>query len=440
MGLLFICFLMTTTKKNRSDLPPRVTSIILAGGQGTRLYPLTLSRCKPAVSFGGRYRLIDIPISNSLNSKMNHIFIISQYFSSGLNQHIKETYPLDQFQGGSLTFLSPEERPKGKIWYEGTADAIRKNLIHLTKLPADYYLILSGDQLYNMDLEAMVSFTVEKDADLTIATLPIPKTQASRLGLLNIDEESTIIDFYEKPKDPHILDQFQLSDAFIKSQNIHLSSPCFLASMGIYIFKKEVLIDLLQEDQREDFGKHLIPSQLKRGKSCAFLHQGYWEDIGTISSFYEANMALTTCSLGLNFYNEVLPIYAHNHHLPGAHLSQSRIMDSIICDGAIVEAKEIVKSIIGVRCVIGKETVIQSSILLGNESYLKGSDEETKKYTIGHHCLIKKAIIDENVTIGNHVKLLNEKNLKKFDGDGIFIRDGVIIVTSGTTLPDHFVI
>lgn len=429
---------MVTTRKKRSDLTARVACIILAGGQGTRLYPLTESRCKPAVSFGGRYRLIDIPISNSLNSKMNNIFVISQYFSSGLNQHIKETYALDHFQGGSLTLLCPEERPDGKIWYDGTADAVRKNLQHLMKLPIDYFLILSGDQLYNMDLEAMVSFAKEKDADLTIAALPVPEAEAPRLGLLNIDDESMIIDFQEKPKDPEVLDRFQLSDAFIKSQDIQQTgSPCFLASMGIYVFKRDALVKLLQENPGEDFGKHLIPAQLQLGKSCAFLHQGYWEDIGTISSFYQANMALTTCSLGLDFYNEVLPIYAHNHYLPGARLAESRIRHSIVCDGSIVEAEEITGSVIGVRSVIGKGTVIHDSILLGNEYYSEA--EETQRFTIGENCLIEKAIIDENVIIGNNVTLNNEKKVETYDGEeGVFIRDGVIIVTSGTTLPDNF--
>ena len=290
-----------------------------------------------------------------------------------------------------------------------------------------------------MDLAAMVAFAKEKDADLTIATLPVPEEEAPRLGLLNIDDEATIIDFQEKPKDPKVLDRFQLSEAFKKGQNIkEQKSPSFLASMGIYVFKKQVLIDLLKEDPREDFGKHMIPTQLKKGKSCAFLHKGYWEDIGTISSYYEANMALTTCSLGLDFYNEVLPIYAHNHYLPGARFSNSQMLDTIVCDGSIIEAQEVTGSIVGVRCVIGKGSIIQRSILLGNEYYAEAKSDESQKYTIGENCHISKAIIDENVVIGNHVNLTNQKGLDRYDGEGIFIRDGVIIVTSGTTIPDHF--
>ncbi len=418
----------------------RVACIILAGGQGSRLYPLTLKRCKPAVRFGGRYRLIDIPISNSLNSNINHIFVISQYFSSGLNNHIKKTYPLDPFQGGLITLLSPEERKKEKIWYKGTADAVRKNIEALTQFPFDFFIILSGDQLYNMDLSAMVAFAREKDADLTIASLPVPKSEAPRLGLLNIDDEATICDFYEKPQSSEILNRFSMTDAFKHTQNIaSKDEPYFLASMGIYIFKRNVLIDLLKKDLGEDFGKHLIPFKLKSGKSCAFLHQGYWEDIGTISSFYKANMSLTAGQLGVNFYDEALPIYTHAHHLPGARFFHASIIDSIICDGCVIKKAQIERSIIGIRSIIDENSVIRNSILLGNESYLNPRDlKEKKAFKIGKNVLIEKAIIDENVIIGNNVKLINEKHLTYYDGDGISIRDGVIIISSGTEIPDNF--
>jgi len=412
--------------------------VILAGGQGTRLFPLTQNRCKPAVNFGGRYRLIDVPISNSLNAKMNHIFVISQYFSSGLNEHIQKTYPLDHFQGGSLTLLSPEERCEGRVWYQGTADAVRKNLDALMQLPTDYFLILSGDQLYNMDLETMVNFAFEKDADLTIGALPIGYSEASRFGLLNIDANSSVVDFQEKPTDPEILKRFQLSDNFVIKNDILCSSPpCFLASMGIYVFKKKALLALLEEDPREDFGKHMIPTQLKKGGVTAFLHQGYWEDIGTIASFYEANLALTTQSLGLNLYDELLPIYAHNHHLPGARLTNTKVSHSIICDGSLLEAEKISHSIVGMRSVIKKGSCLERSILVGNSSYASYK-ESRLRYEIGENCHIENAIIDQDVTIGNHVTLTNKKQLTHYDGEGIYVRDGIIIVTSKTVVPDHF--
>lgn len=418
-------------------LTSRVACIILAGGQGTRLYPLTQACCKPAVSFGGRYRLIDIPISNSLNSNMKNIFVLAQYFSSGLNTHVKETYALDQFQGGRLHVLTPEERPEGKVWYTGTADAVRKNLATFSSLPIDYFLILSGDQLYTMDLEAMVAFADQKKADLTIASLPVTAAEAPRLGLLRADDNASITHFHEKPKDPHLLKDFQLSRDFLHTHSMSdASAPYFLASMGIYVFKKEALIALLEEDPRDDFGKHLIPTQIAKGKTAAFLHQGYWEDIGTISSYYQANLALTTNSLGLNLYNEILPIYAHNHHLPGARIHQISAQDSIICDGAIIEGATISHSIIGVRSVIKEGTTIRNSILLGNSHYV--DQQEKSAFYIGKQCTIENAIIDEDVIIGDHVQLINQKKLTHYDGDGIFLRDGIFIVTKGAILPSHF--
>ena len=429
---------MPFIKEKISNINERVACIILAGGQGIRLFPLTQTRCKPAVSFGGRYRLIDIPISNSLNSNLKNIFVISQYFSSDLNEHLKTTYSLDQFQGGELSFLTPEERPDGKIWYEGTADAVRKNLSYLKELPIEYFLILSGDQLYNMDFRQLIHFAKYKNADLTIAALPVRQEAASRLGLLNINDQSDVVDFYEKPKNPALLKRFQLSDTFMKQQRLHMDSPCFLASMGIYAFKRSALIQLLEKHLEEDFGQHLIPIQIKKGKTAAFLHQGYWEDIGTITSFYDANLALTKGKLGLNFYNEVLPIYAYNHHLPGAHIRQTKISDSIICDGTIIEAQEVCHSIIGVRSLIQAGTTIRNAILLGNESYAFPNHPKKQKFSIGRHCFIERAIIDEDVIIGNHVKLTNTRKIQHYDGDKVYIRDGIIIVTKGAVIPDHF--
>ena len=274
--------------------------------------------------------------------------------------------------------------------------------------------------------------------DLTIASLPVGESVASRFGLLNIDKDANIIDFQEKPTDPEILKRFEIPDDFVDTHDIHCTNPpCFLASMGIYVFKKEVLINLLNEDKGNDFGEHMIPNQLKKGKGASFLYQGYWEDIGTISSYYEASLSLTTNTLGLDLYNEVLPIYAHNHYLPGARLTNVTIKDSIICDGAIIEGKEVTHSIVGVRTVIKKGTIIRDSILLGNKTYTDVNDV-TSHYEIGENCHIEKTIIDLDVHIGNNVHLTNKDNLKTYDGDGIYIRDGIIIVTSGTTLPNDF--
>lgn len=434
--------------KQSSKRAEKVASIILAGGQGTRLYPLTMTRCKPAVTFGGRYRLIDIPISNSLNSKIRNIYVISQFFATSLNEHIKNTFNLDKYQGSQINMLSPEETTEKKSWYKGTADAVRQNLENLLKTPIEYFLILSGDQLYSMDLEKMVAFAKEKDADLTIATLPVPRRDAPRLGLLKIDEDSFVTDFIEKPQDPKILQKYALHKDFIHHLGLdqtHSESSLYLASMGIYIFKRSALEKLLTQFEGEDFGKHLIPAQIENiGKTAAFVYNGYWEDIGTIKSFYDANLALTQEKLGFDLYNEDNPIYAETLNLPCPRITDTHITQSIVCQGSVIRAKSITHSMIGVRSFIKEGTIVEDSIIMGNQIYLDPMKPVTLKpptYQIGKNCHIKKTIIDEHVSIGDNVSLTNPTNLQEFDGDdGVYIRDGIIVVTSGTSLPDGFAI
>lgn len=408
----------------------KVACIIMAGGKGTRLFPLTKNRCKPAVGFGGHYRLIDVPISNALNAQMRHIFVISQYFSSNLNNHIKETYRLDPYHAHELHLLNPEEQGDERIWYEGTADSVRKNLDNILKYPIEYFCILSGDQLYNMDLQAMLAFARAKDADLTIATLPVPKECASRMGLLKIDNDYSIKEFIEKPEDPT---PYQVSDEFMNKRK--LKHP-YLASMGIYVFKRDALIDLLASDTREDFGKHIIPTQMARGNVAAFLYDGYWEDIGTVESYYRANLDLIRDELGLNLYDEEAPIFCQSPSLPSPRLVNANVEHSVVCNGAVIDAGRICHSVVGLRSIIGEGSSIEHSILLGNNYYIDPLDET--KYEIGKNCTIIKAIIDENVKIGDNVKLVNKDNHQTYDGEGVYIRDGLIIVTSGTHLPDGF--
>lgn len=420
---------MARFKQEDLEVLDRVASIILAGGQGTRLYPLTESRCKPSVAFGGRYRLIDIPLSNSLNSQIRRIYVISQFFASELHQHILSTYHLDLFSLGGIELLSPEETPTKKVWFKGTADAIRQNLDRLMKAPVDYFLILSGDQLYNINFKEMVEFAIEKDADLVIAALPIPEEDAKRMGDMQIDSTHKILDFIEKPQKP--------------SQHPHLQfgkKGYYLGSMGIYIFKREALLQTLEE-KGEDFGHHIIPCEIKRGNSYAYLYNGYWEDIGTISSYYQANLALLSNQGHLNTYDEHNPIYTSQHHLPSPIIKDTLIKNAIISQGSIIEAKEISNSIVGIRTHIYSGTVIRDSIVLGNHFYsppLHQHPPLPNEFTIGKNCLIEKAIIDEHTLIGNNVQLVNKEKLSHYDGPGIYIRDGIIIVTSGTRLPDGF--
>lgn len=436
-------------KKPLPDNEPRkeafledVASIVLAGGQGTRLMPLTMKRSKPAVSFGGRYRLIDIPLSNSINSNIRRIYVIGQCFAAGLNQHILSTYQFNQLDKGSIELITPQETTTGKTWFAGTADAVRQNLEYLLQDPAEYFLILSGDQLYNIDFADMIQFAKRVDADLVVAALPILEKEASRMGLMKIDEKAQIQDFVEKPTETKTLTKFVLPNKFLKSHHISEQEKShYLASMGIYVFKRQALIDILHE-KGDDFGHNIIPEQLKKGKSWAYLYYGYWEDIGTVSSYYEANLALTQIPIEdtLNIHDESRPIYTHPHNLPSPVLKNTLVKDSIISQGAIVEAKEIFHSVIGVRARIKKGTIIHDSIVMGNHHYYPPpSTTATAEHSIGENCVIHKAIIDEFTSIGNNVQLINKDHHENYEGDSVHVRDGIIIVTTGTHIPDNFV-
>ncbi len=420
-----------------------VATIILAGGQGTRLHPLTIHHSKPAVAYGGRYRLIDIPISNSINSDFRQIFVIAQYLSGELQHHISQTYHFDHYNPGSVDVLTPQENEKGeREWFKGTADAVRKNLPTLLKSSADYFLILSGDQLYNINFQHMLSFAQAKKSDLTIASIPVLEKEAKRMGLLKINKNSTVVDFVEKPKEAKVLEKFKLTDGFYREWNI---KPCkessYLGSMGIYVFKREALVSLLNQDRRDDFGYHLITTAVKKKKTAAYVYCGYWEDIGTVASYYEANLILTHSAKGLNTYDEQNPIYTRPTFLPGPKIKQTKITQSIICEGCIIEAEEITNSVIGLRSHIKKGTIIRDTVMMGNHFYMpplfEGKPMEPD-YWIGENCLIEKAIIDEHVQIGNKVKLINKAKHTTYDGEGIFVRDGIIIVTAGTKIPDGY--
>jgi glucose-1-phosphate adenylyltransferase len=427
--------LIQSHSKMEKELVPvdmhRVVCVILGGGQGSRLYPLTETKCKPAIWFGGRYRLIDVPVSNAVNSGCYKIAILTQFLSSSLHRHILQTYHMDQFSSGFIDVLAAEQTPTSKEWFQGTADAVRQNYHSLVDIAADYFLILSGDQLYNMDFRKMIAFAEEREADLVIGAIPVDKDQASRMGLLKINEKKEIVDFVEKPDDPKILNDFKIPG----------SSDC-LASMGIYCFKRDLLFSILDEHEGVDFGKHLIPHQVEHGGAYAYPHDGYWEDIGTIKSFYEANIALTEPLPRFNCYDEINPIFAQQTQLPGPKIFDTKITHSIICEGAIVEAKEITHSIIGPKTILRKGSVVEYSYIMGNEQYeppVKDSPHYPKSMGIGENCVIRKAIIDKNVYMGDGVKLINEKGLDHYDSDDhLFVRDGVIVVTRGASFPDGF--
>lgn len=416
---------------DKIPLYKKIASIVLAGGLGTRLHPLTMHRCKPAVCFAGCYRLIDIPISNSLNSQISQIFVISQYFASHLQKHLSSAYPHTTLKTGNLEMLCPEETSQGVNWFLGTADAVRKNIVNITNSGLEYFLILSGDQLYNIDLMKMVEFAVEKKADLVVAAIPVEKKDATRMGLLKISSEFHIIDFIEKPKDPTILEKFSFCQI-----NKEMKS-CYLGSMGIYVFKKEALISLLQKEGN-DFGKDLIPMQVAIGGCYAFVYDGYWEDIGTVESYYQANLALIDQKKCMAIDDPEHPIYTVAHKLPSPKIINAKVENSIISQGCFIEAKEIIHSVLGLRTYVGEGTVIKDSIVIGNHEDAETLEESYLK--IGEDCIIEKSILDEKCSIGNRVMLTNTKLLQHYDGDGIFIREGIIIVASGTHVPDDFIL
>lgn len=435
----------TRTKKvQKGESVPdmsRVAAIILSGGEGSRLFPLTLSRCKPAISFAGRYRLIDVPISNSINSGCNKIFIITQFLSTSLHHHIFRAYRNDVFNSGFIELLSAEQKPSKQGWFKGTADAIRQNLEYLLELPVEYFLVLSGDQLYTMDFRELVNTAKRTNADVVVAALPVGEQDCKRMGILKIDSKDRITDFVEKSHDAEVLEHMQITEEQSRGFGSYHQDHKHLGSMGIYLFKREALFKLLLEDLREDFGKHLLPTMVEKGKAAAHIFYGYWEDIGTIESFYEANIALTSPNPSFNCYDQHRPIYSAHFNLAGPKISNSLINHSIICEGSIIEADEVRNSILGPRTVVKKGSIITKSYIMGNDYYEPPIETGSlpSHLQIGKNCIITKTIVDKNVCMGDNVRLINKNGLRHYDGANFYVRDGIIIVPRGATIPDGFI-
>lgn len=421
----------------------QVIAVILGGGAGTRLYPLTASRSKPAVPIAGKYRLVDIPISNCINSGINRMFVLTQYNSASLNKHIKNTYHFSVFSSAFVDILAAEQTPDSTSWYQGTADAVRQSLRHLNQHDCEYVLILSGDQLYQMDFQQMLSNHKESGADISIATIPVAEREASDFGILKANDEHQITSFIEKPKKDLLPDWESDTGEYMKRQGRN-----YLASMGIYVFNRKLLVDLLMDVYKDytDFGKEILPKSLDTYKVVSYQYDGYWTDIGHIYSFFEANLALTQDIPPFNLFDNSKSVYTRARMLPPAKISGTTLEKTIIAEGCIINASRIENSVVGIRSRIGHGTTIVSSYLMGTDYYetIEEMSNSIQKglpqLGIGERCYIRNAIIDKNCRIGNDVRINGSNHLENADHSLYTIKDGIVVVKKGAILPDGFVI
>ncbi|WP_341840097.1 glucose-1-phosphate adenylyltransferase [Chitinophaga caseinilytica] len=417
-----------------------VISIILGGGAGTRLYPLTRSRSKPAVPVAGKYRLVDIPISNCLNADLHRIFVLTQFNSASLNKHIKNTYHFSSFSKAFVDILAAEQTPDNPTWFQGTADAVRQTIRHLENFDYKYILILSGDQLYQMDFREMIRNHIEKGADISIATIPVHAREATEFGILKTDPENFISSFIEKPKKELLPDW--TSDT---GPDMEREGRNYLASMGIYIFNKGLLYELLHnQPDATDFGKEIIPNSIGEHKVLSYQYEGYWTDIGNISSFFEANLGLTDDIPQFNLFDDTRTIFSRARMLPPAKISGTTLEKTMIADGCIINASRLERCVVGIRTRIGKGTTISNAYLMGNDSYQtldeinKAKQEGRPPMGIGDRCYINNAIIDKNACIGNDVRINGGKHLEDGDFEKYTVKDGIVVVKKGAVLPDGF--
>ncbi len=425
-------------------LPPGTTqltlSIIMGGGAGTRLFPLTKDRAKPAVPLGGKYRLVDIPISNCLNSGLRSIYILTQFNSMSLHRHIQAAYKFDNFSRSFVDILAAQQTPENAGWYQGTADAVRQNMRYFLERDWDYYLILSGDQLYRMDYRSLLHQHIRSGAEITLATKPVARAQASEFGIMQSDSERRITRFVEKPKEAAILDELKLGPELLTSIGANLDEELFQASMGIYIFNRNVLVDCLDNDL-VDFGKHIIPHAIAGRHVSAYIFDGYWEDIGTIRAFYEANLDLTELLPKFSFFDASAPMYTHPRFLPGSKINGAALRQAIVADGCIISDAHIERSVIGVRSVIQPGATIRNSVVMGADYYEtdpKSVPEGLPAIGVGRNCVIDRAIIDKNARIADGVVITPEGKSADMDASNYFIRDGIVVVPKDAVIPAGF--
>ena len=412
----------------------RVLALILGGGQGTRLFPLTLYRSKPAVPIGGKYRLIDIPVSNCLHAEIRRMFVLTQFNSASLNRHIAVTYRMDPFSDGFVEVLAAEQTPDNPNWYQGTADAVRQAERHFVRYPADYYLILAGDQLYQMDYNTLIRCHIDSGADITLAALPVTPSDATAMGIFRFDAEGQIIGFEEKPNADRLR---QIGGSVPPGTGFGAQTPDrpFVASMGVYVFSRAVLLNVLRQGSATDFGREVIPQALGRYRVRSFLFSGYWADVGTVESFYDANILLARNDAPAIFDDPIQPVYTESRPLPASKLDNCSIRESIIAEGCSIARCDIERSVIGIRTQIRAGAKISRSVLLGADFYEaekgKSTEEGKQLLGIGKDVVLDRVIVDKNARVGDGARLVNERGQEHCDGDGYYIRNGIIIVPKG---------
>ncbi|MDP1578884.1 MAG: glucose-1-phosphate adenylyltransferase [Candidatus Didemnitutus sp.] len=421
----------------------KVLSIIMGGGRGSRLFPLTKERCKPAVPLAGKYRLVDIPISNCINAGYNRIFVLTQFLTASLHRHIQKSYHFDAFSGGFVDILSAEQTEKSSAWYEGTADAVRRNMVHFNSHGHEYVVILSGDQLYRMHVDKVVEQHIATKADVTIAAVAMPLSKVEGLGLMRVSDDLTIKEFVEKPKDPAIIEGLAISETLEARLEKSCAEKRCLASMGIYVFSRKVLADALNNTMK-DFGKEVIPSLLGKAKLASYIFEGYWEDIGTVRAFFDANLALAQPLPPFDFFDRSAPIYTHARYLPASKINRCEIDHVVIGDGCIVTNSTLKHCVIGIRSVLGENCSLEDVVMMGADYYESEAERVALRATgtpplgLGRNCRIKGAIIDKSARIGDNVTLVVDG---KADGDyahDIIVRDGVLCVCKGAVIPSGF--
>ena len=412
----------------------------MGGGAGTRLFPLTKDRSKPAVPLGGKYRIVDVPISNCLNSGLRSIYVLTQFNSMSLHRHIQASYKFDNFSRSFVDILAAQQTPEGSQWYQGTADAVRQNMRYFLEGTFDYYLILSGDQLYRMDFRALLHQHIRSGAEITLATKPVQRGHVAEFGIMQSDAERRVVRFVEKPTEAAALDELKMSRELLAAIDSGEDEELFQASMGIYLFNRDVLIECLN-NELADFGKHVIPQSIQERRVNAFIFKGYWEDIGTIRAFFDANLDLTDIVPEYSFFEARAPIYTHPRFLPGSKINGATLRQAIISDGCIISDAHIERSVIGVRSIIRSGATIRNSIVMGADHFETEPENvppEHPRMGIGRNCVIDRAIIDKNARIADGVVITPEGKPLNFDADNYFIRDGIVVIPKNAVIPPGF--